>query len=456
MSSNASAVAAAGSLAAELDPGQVLLPGPGYDEARQIWNGAVEHRPALIVRAETPTNVQAAVRAARANGLPISVRGGGHDWAGRALRHDGLVIDLTRMRHVAVDRDAQVATLEGGALAADLIAAAAPHNLTAATGTVGAVGMVGLTLAGGYGPLAGKHGLALDNLLGADLVLADGRLVTVDATHEPELFWALRGGGGNFGVVTAMRVRLHPATTLLAGFIFFPWSQAADVFHGYAALAATAPDELTAQIGVLAGPDGNPFVYLAPAWSGDPAQGERAINQLEQLGTPLMSQVAPMAHADMLRLFDAHIANGRHYAGRTRSVKTFTPEVISAVVRAGDTLTSPLSGMPIHHFHGAAARVPTVATAFGNRQEHLMIEIFAGWEPTDGDDGARHRAWSDSVSKSLAPFALPGGYPNILGPDDHEQIQQAYGPNAARLRAAKQRFDPDGVFSATALPVSGS
>ena len=271
-----SVASAAGELRARLGPERVLVSGALYDQARRIWNGAVDHEPALIVRAETAAEVRAAVMAGRCHHLPVSVRGGGHDWAGRALRPGGLVIDLTGMRQVAVDTETRTATVGGGATAREVIAAAAPYGLVAATGTCGSVGMAELTLVGGYGPLNGRFGLALDNLLAAEAVLADGRLVTVDAAHEPELFWAIRGGGGNFGVVTSIRVRLHPAPRLLAGFIEFAWEQAAGVWDGLRAVLADAPDELTVQSGILPGLHGAPRMFLFPVWSGEAAPGEGA------------------------------------------------------------------------------------------------------------------------------------------------------------------------------------
>lgn len=453
---SAAASAAARELSARLGPDRVADSGPGYDEAVRLWNGAVGRRPALVARCATPADVHAAVRAARDHGLPLSVRGGGHDWAGRALRDGGLVVDLSRMRQVSVDALARVATVQGGATAGEVVAAAAPHELSAATGTVGAVGLAGLTLGGGYGPLGGRLGLALDNLLGAEVVLADGRLVTADARHEPELYWALRGGGGNFGVVTSLRIRLHPVGRLLTGQILFPWSQAADVLGGLDAALTGAPDELTVQSGVLPGP----AVVLVPTWCGDPAEGERAVEALRRLGEPLVAQVGPMTHAELPALFDGHVVAGGHYAIRTRTVAALTPDVVRALLAAGSTLTSPLSGITIHPFHGAAARVPADATAFGLRQDHFVVEIVSAWTPEaeqgvrgeHGHDGSRHRAWADSVSTALAPAALPGGYVNLLGPDAHDQIAHAYGPNTARLLAAKRHYDPDAIFSGTPLP----
>ena len=291
--------------------------------------------------------------------MPLSVRGGGHDWAGRALRPDGLVLDLSGMRRVTVDAEARVATVGGGATAADVIAAAAPHGLAAVTGTVGSVGMAGLTLGGGYGPLAARYGLALDNLLGAELVLADGRLVTADAATNPELFWALRGGGGNFGVVTAMRIRLHPVRELLAGLILFPWHEAEAVLQGYAALGASQPDELGIFSGVMSGPDGSSVLFLAPSWTGAKPEGDEVMARLQALGKPVWSQIAPMTCGEMLRMFDDQVVNGRHIAVETRWVSALTPEVIALLVAGGAAKPSPFAAIMLQHFRGAARACPS-------------------------------------------------------------------------------------------------
>jgi hypothetical protein len=352
-----------------------------YARTRQIWNGAVEHQPALFAMCETPGDVQAAVRSAREHGLSLSVRGGGHDWTGRALRHEGFVVDLSHMRSADVDPKGSIATIEGGTNAEDLISAAAPHGLVAATGNCGTVGMVGLTLVGGYGPLTARYGLALDNLLGAEVVLADGRLVNCDTHENPDLFWALRGGGGNFGVVTSMRVRLHPVRELLAGMLLFSWAEAHSVLGRYAETVASAPEELGGLSGVLTAPDGSPMVFLAPMWSGERGQGEAVIARLRQLGTPVLNQVARMGYLDLLNMFAAHAMAGRHYAVTTRSLPAVTSDVISALIAAGETKTSPFSAVIVHHFRGAATRVPLTEKSFGLRTEHFMVEIIAAWEP---------------------------------------------------------------------------
>ncbi|HEY2538773.1 MAG TPA: FAD-binding oxidoreductase [Stellaceae bacterium] len=445
-----------------------------YSRTRQVWNRAVVDQPALFAVCETSADVQAAVRSARQHRLPLSVRGGAHDWVGRALRPDGLVVDLSRMRQVTVDPHSRVATVAGGAkvkdvaaaadahglVAAlgncgevDVAAAADAHGLVAALGNCGEVGMAGLTLGGGYGPLNGQYGLAADNLLGAEVVLADGQRVTTGPQQEPELFWAIRGGGGNFGVVTSLRVQLHERRHMLAESIVYPWSEAEPVLRRYAAFAATMPDELSVYVMMASGPNGQPAITLMPLWNGDKLQGERAMDHLQALGKPQLAQFGPMTYTEMLPPFDAWLAeaDGCHWEIRTRSLPVLTPGAVDAIITAVARKKSPYSKVNWHHFHGAATRIPAQAIAFGLRQEHFMVEIIAGWEP-DGSNGAAHRQWAQDLFESLARFALPGGYANFLAPHDREQARNAYGSNGARLRSSKRRFDPDGVF-ASAIPL---
>jgi FAD/FMN-containing dehydrogenase len=434
--------------------GSVVLRGDDdYARTRLIWNRAVENRPGLLAVCETPADVQAAVRVARRYNLPLSVRGGGHDWTGRALRSDGLVIDLTRMGEVAIDPRSRVAIVYGGASAREVAAAAGAHGLVAALGNCGMVGMAGLTMVGGYGPLNGLYGLAADNLLGAEVVLADGRRVTAGPDEEPELFWAIRGGGGNFGVVTALRIQLHEKRHMIAGPIVYPLSEAEPVLRRYAAFAATMPDELGISVGMTSGPDGQPMLMFLPLWNGDKERGERIISDFQALGTPLLAQVGPMTYSGLLALFDGWLeaADGCHWEFRTRSLPALTPDAIDVITRAVGGRTSPYSMVNFHHLHGAATRIPTEEIAFGLRQEHFMLEIIAGWKPDDSS-AAAHRQWAQDLWGVLTPFALPGGYATFLRSHDREQAKDAYGGNGARLRALKRRFDPDGVF-ASAIPL---
>jgi hypothetical protein len=431
--------------------GRVLLPGTaGYDAARRVWNGVVDAHPVAIVHCAAAEDVQVAVRVAGMLRVPVSVRGGGHDWAGRAVREGALLLDLSGLRGAAVDTTTQTAVVGGGITARGLLTAAQPYGLVPVTGTVGAVGLLGLTLAGGYGPLNGRYGLALDNLVDAEVVLADGSCVR--AGDDPDLLWMLRGAGGAAGVVTSATYRVHPLTTVLAGMILFPFGQAEPVLTGYARIAASAPDELTVMAGFFAGPDGEPMVFLYPTWSGALAAGEQVVAELTGLGTPLSADVAPLPYGDAIRMFDAQVVDGRHYALRTRWLPGLTPDTLPVLVEAGRTLTSPHSLIALHHFHGAAARVPSTATAFALRRDHLLVELVAAWDP---GDGTPHREWADAQSQALAPFALPGGYPNLLAADEVDRAIAGYGPNAPRVLALAERYDPDRMFAAGIPTLAG-
>ncbi|WP_433273445.1 FAD-binding protein [Actinosynnema sp. CS-041913] len=427
--------------------GSVLVPADEhYDSARRVWNGAVDHRPAAIVRAADEHDVQNAVRVARAHDLPVSVRGGGHDWGGRAVREGGLVVDLRGLRRVSVDPVLGTADVQGGATSGDVAAAAGRFGLAPVTGTVEAVGITGLTLGGGYGLFLGKHGLAADNLISARVVLADGERVIASAAENPDLYWALRGGGGNFGVVTNLRYRVHEPPSLASGLILFTLAEAATVLRGYRELLAESPDELTVMSGFFGGPDGTPLLFLLPTWVGPLGGGQRHVARLESLGTPIVSRVRQLTFPELHGMFRDSIVDGRHVEMRTRWVPEMSDDVISVVVAGMAEMTSPFSAMFLHHFHGAATRVPVAESAFALRQEHVLVEIAAQWDAAQ--DGTAHRQWARSLSEKLAPHALPGGYPNFLGPDEEDRVLQGFGPNADRLVALKRRYDADGVFTA--------
>ncbi|WP_250405535.1 FAD-binding oxidoreductase [Streptomyces cellostaticus] len=449
-------------LRSRIPAGRVLTNGPEYAKALALFNAAVDVRPSVIVRCATTADVQAGIRASRNHGVPLSVRGGGHDFWGRAFRPGGLVLDLTDMRGVQVDIGRRVATVGGGALSSDVVSAAERVGLTAVTGTAGAVGMVGLTLGGGYGPLIGQFGLAADNLLGAEVVLADGSRVNTDAEHHPDLFWALRGGGGNFGVVTSARVRLHPVPTVVSGTILYPIAQSADILANLGGILQDCPDELTVDVGFLPGPDGKPTVYVAPTWSGDIEVGNAEngpVRALARLGTPVLADVGPVARSSALAATDAMFPPGRMGAIRTRTVQTISGSIATVLDRAAREFTSPFSAIVWHQFHGAAARLPLGSAAFGRREPHLMVELISLWEDRESQDNAGggegrspHLRWLEQLHAALEPFSLPGGYVNFLGPETPEQVAESYGPNTERLLAVKAAVDPDSVFAATPLP----
>ena len=432
---------------------QVHVAGPRYADAVALWNGAVKHRPAIVLTCSSVDDVVLGVRTAREFGLPLSVRGGGHDFAGRALSDGGVTLDLRPMRAVRVDPGARIAEVGGGATANDLLAAADEHGLVAATGTVGSVGVAGLTLGGGYGPLAGRVGLAADNLLAAEVVLADGSVVRTDPGNDPDLLWALRGGGGNFGVVTSMTIRLHAVPAVVTGMVLYPWHQARQVLGRVREAQEQAPDELTIQAGVVGAPDGSPAVLVLPTWSGDVRVGgdpAGPVMALSRLGDPLLAQLGPETCAAATAGRDALFPAGRHVTITTRSVPGLSEDVAGVVERFGGALPTPLSGISLHHFHGAAARVSPADTAFVLRRPHLMGEVIGIWQAEE--TGEHVRGWAEAASQELAAHAFAGGYANLLGPDAADQILHVHGDNLPRLQRIKAAVDPEGVFSATPLP----
>src|SRR5215813_10547614 len=331
-------------------PGRVSVPGDdGYTAATAIWAKPIGPLPRAVVACRTATEVQLGLRAARDCELPLSVRGGGHDWAGRALC-EGLVLDLRGMNGVSLSSDHRVARILGGARASDVVAVTDPRRVAPVAGSVGAVGMAGLTLGGGYGPLIGRFGLALDNLLAAEVVLADGRIVTASEDNEAELFWALRGGGGNFGVVTAMHNRVHDLPGVRSGVLIYPFSEAWTVLNHCADLSASAPEELTVQVVCAGGPDDSPVVLIVPTWCGSPKEGEARVAPFLKLGTLLAGTVEAMTYGRSLTLFDAFLARGRRTFMETCSIPTLESASIAAIIESMKAVASPGCAIITHEF----------------------------------------------------------------------------------------------------------
>jgi FAD/FMN-containing dehydrogenase len=307
--------------------------------------------------------------------------------------------------------------------------------------------MAGLTLGGGYGPLIGRFGLALDNLLAAEVVLPDGRLVTAMPDREPELFWALRGGGGNFGVVTELHIKLHHLPIVHSGMLVYPFSEAQTVLEGCAEIMALAPDELSVQVVLVIGPDAHPVILIVPTWSGPPQQGEARLAPLAKLGTLLTGATTAMTYAAALELFAPHVVEGRRTIVETCWLPELDTAAIALMTDAMRSAISPGCAILTHEFKGAASRVPQEATAFGLRRDHTLVEILAAWDDHgDERDDARHLLWAHGTRVTLEPIALPGGYPSLLPPGLTNRVAASYGPNWHRLVAAKRKYDPDNVF----------
>jgi FAD/FMN-containing dehydrogenase len=437
-------------LRARLD-GRVSVPGEAsYTAAVSIWAYS-DRAPKAVAHCRQASDVQRAIAAAREAGMPLSVRAGGHDWAGRALC-DGLVIDLSAMRDVALASDGWIARVGGGARAADLLAHTDPRGLAPVTGSVSCVGLSGLTLGGGYGPVIGHYGLACDNLVSAQVVLADGSIVTASEQADANLLWALRGGGGNFGVVTSMDLVVHSLPSVRTGMILYPFEQADQVFARASDIVEHGPDELSLQLGLIPGPDGTPFVGLAPTWSGRPEDGEAQVAPLQDLGTPVMADVRERPYGDACRLIDALIVDGRRTTMTTRWLPRLTRDVSRVLIQQIAARPSPQCSVVTHQLRGVASRVAASATAFGHREPHVLLEITAHIDRAAGD-GAAERAWAHATAELLAGYASPGAYANLAAGYDPARANASFGPNARKLIETKRHYDPTNLFaSAISLP----
>jgi FAD/FMN-containing dehydrogenase len=428
--------------------GKVLLPGDDlYAAAITLWNAAVKTRPALIARCENINDVVAAVKIAGKYSWRLTVKGGGHDWSGLALSENGLVIDLSEMRDIQINRERKEATMEGGATAGDLLAAADPFDLYAVTGAGSTIGMAGLTMGGGYGPLTPKYGLALDNLLSAVLVMADGKILTVSETENEALYWAIKGGGGNFGVLVSMRIRLHDAQPILSCLFRFPGSEAESVFKFYNDCAWAAPDELSMITGLIPGMNGEAVVTVALTWCGNIEQGRHLLEDLQRIGPAVGPQIQQLKYKDLLTVFDTFVTYNSYNDMKTRWLPGLTPESIAVILKAGAEMTSALSTISLQYFYGLPARIPLSSTAFGLRKPHILVLITSSWKPEDDANASVHCDWGRKLCDDLAPYALPGGYLNVLTVKESHQILLSHGENWPKLRKVKDFYDPEGVFS---------
>jgi hypothetical protein len=424
-------------------------------DATRRWNGALHPEPLLIACCRTAEQVSYALRLVHEAGRPVTIHNAGQDWTGRSLRDGSVVLDLSSMSSISIDATKHEATIGGGVTAGRLNAAAAEHKLVAVIGNDGAVGMAGLFMGGGYGPLMTRFGLACDNLLSAEVVLPDGRIVQCDENHEPDLLWALRGGGGNFGVVTSARIALHDLATALVGNVVFPWPDAHVALQSYAELMNEAPAELFGSAVLAVGPGGGPMVVVSLVWTGAEEQGRTIVADLAAVGTPIVAKADVIPSKAILSLTDGKLVQGRGYDVGTHWFTALSADMINTLIAGFETRTSPHSCVIMHHCHGAATAVPADASAFGQREPHFTALLYAAWEPASADPTAHH-AWKAQLMADLAPAALPGGYANLLADTSVEQIVGAYGPNSAKLRRLKHYYDPDGVLQAIPLPPTSS
>jgi FAD/FMN-containing dehydrogenase len=415
-----------------------------YDQARRVWNGMIDRSPAIIVRCHTTADVVGAVNFARERELVVSVRGGGHNAGGLAVCDDGVVIDLSPMRAVTVDPARRIAIAQGGALWRDFDAATHVHGLASTGGLISSTGVGGLTLGGGLGWLMRSYGLACDNVVAVEIVTADGVVRRASATENPELFWGVRGGGGNFGVVTAFEYRLHPVSTMYGGMLVFPFPRAREVLRVYRELAASAPDALTIFAGLLSAPDGMPITAIFVGYNGPASEGEAAIKPLRDLG-PVADQVGVLPYPALQSMLDEGFPSGMQVYWRSDFLSGLPDEAIEALCEQFASVTSPLSALLIEQFGGAVARVPAEETAFAHRDGLFNLAVIARWtDPTPGD---AHTEWARRSSAAMRPFATGGVYVNYLSAEGDDRVRAAYGPSKYdRLVALKRRYDPTNLF----------
>jgi FAD/FMN-containing dehydrogenase len=426
--------------------GEVLRPGDGgYDAARRIWNGMIDRHPSLIVRCAGAADAIHAVRFARANDLALSVRGGGHSPSGNAVCEGGVVVDLSRMRGVRVDPVARTARAEGGAMLRDLDRECQVFGLATPAGTVSDTGIAGLTLGGGVGWLRGIYGASVDNLLSVDIITADGSFLTAGADQHQDLFWAVRGAGANFGVVTSFEYRLHPVGPIVVGgLIFFPIDRAHDVLRFYRDFTAAAPDVLTVYAALLTAPEGVPVVALGACYAGPVAEGEAAIAPLRTPATPIADHLGPLPYVAQQQLLDAAFPTGRLYYEKGGYLSGLSDDAIDTFIEHFARVPSPFSAAVIEHNHGAITRVAPDAMAFPQRGSPYNLVIIAGWEEPAASEV--NIAWARGLFGAMQPYASGGVYVNSLGSDDQDRVRAAYGPNHDHLAALKARYDPTNFF----------
>jgi FAD/FMN-containing dehydrogenase len=437
--------------------GDLLTPqDPAYEQARGIWNAMIDKRPALIARCAGAADVQACVRYARETGLALAVRGGGHNIAGSCSCEGGLVIDLSDLREVRVDPEQRSAEVFPGALLADFDHEAQAYALATPLGINSTTGVAGLTLGGGFGWLSRKHGLTVDNFLSADVVSAEGALIHASERENEDLFWALRGGGGNFGVVTRFEFRLHPVgPEVYAGLVAYPISEAKRVLTAYRELVDRAPDELSVWIVMRAAPPlpflpaaahGHPMLALAICYAGDLSRGEQLATPYRQLGSVLGEHLGPAPYRLWQQTFDPLLGRGARNYWKSHMFDQLSDPVIDTVLGELARLPSPETEVFFGLLGGQASRVDAAATAYPHRSAKFAMNLHGRWQAPEQDAGCMD--WARSLFRALSPHATGGVYVNFLTEDETERTSAAYGGNYARLATIKRRYDPDNLFRA--------
>jgi FAD/FMN-containing dehydrogenase len=428
--------------------GQLLCPSDsGYDEARTIWNAHIDKRPAMIARCIGVADVIESVNFARDRDLLVAVRGGGHNFPGTSLCDGGLVIDLSSMTSVRVEASSRTARAEGGTKWGHFDRETQAVGLATTGGTDSDTGIGGLTLGGGIGWLGGKYGLSCDNLISADLVTADGQLLSASATENPNLLWALRGGCGNFGVVTSFEYQLHPVASLVAGIRAYPFEQAKAVLRLYREFAAATPDELNTACALRTLPDGTRVVGIGLCYNGSQDAADRVLQPLQELGEPLLDTIKPLSYHEVQHLLDGVTPAGNQYYAKSHFMADISDDAIEILTAYFAQVTSPLSVLVFQQLGNAANRVPAAATAFGHRDARGNLNLIGQW--TERGEGERHIEWVRVLWDALVPHGTGGVYVTNVGSEAEEGaavMRAAYGANYERLVELKDQYDPGNFF----------
>lgn len=425
--------------------GAVLCSGEdGYEAARKVPNAMIDRRPAIIVRCAGAADVISCVRFAREHDLLVSIRGGGHSIAGKAVCDGGLMIDLSCMKGIRVDPQHRTARAEPGLTLGEFDRETQAFGLATALGTVSKTGIAGLTLGGGFGHLSGKYGLACDNLIGADVVTADGRLLKANASENQDLFWGVRGGGGNFGIVTSFEYRLHEVTTVLGGAVLYPATKAREILPFYKEFAEAGPDELVIQAGSMT-MNGFPVFLVGGCYCGSLAEGEKLLKPLRTFGSPIADMFAAVSYIQLQSMFDPFFPPGRQTYVKANFIRSLSDKAVDTVAEfAGTSPSVHTFGPWVEHWHGAATRVAVSDTAFPHRQYPYNFSVWSNW--VSSSESEENIKWSRRCWDAMRPFMAHGSYVNYLEDEGDPLARAAYGPNYDRLVALKNKYDPTNFF----------
>ncbi len=426
--------------------GPSFVPGEsGYDAARVVFNRIIDRRPAVIARCAGAADVAACVGFARGHDLPVSVRGGGHSIAGKAICDDGLMIDLSAMKGIRVDPGARTVRAEPGLTIGEFDRETQAFGLATTMGVISTTGIAGLTLGGGMGWLIGKHGLACDNVIAMDIVTADGRLLKASEQENPDLFWGMRGGGGNFGIVTSFEYRLHPLGPVFGGGVLYPVEQARDVLRFYRDFAVSVPDELSTQVGRLCTLEGVPVIGVAGCYSGSLEDAEKVLAPLRRFGSPIADLFGPMSYLQMQAMFDPWFPPGRQAYWKANFLHGLPDEAIEVFHRYAQTAPSPYTTGPwLECVHGAVSRKDPSETAFAHRQHPFNFLVLSSW--AEASETERNVTWTRECWDAMRPFMAPGAYVNYLEEEADPRARAAFGANYDRLAAVKNQYDPSNLF----------